>query len=99
MVNAIKDICNKLDGFSSENQGYALTAFQCIDEESDIIITVKPYLKNEEAEGLQNHEHLVEMCNRLYSAYSDKTHYEVNEAVYNGTYWKLRIREIKTDEV
>ena len=50
MVNMIKDIVNKLDGFSSDNQGFAVTAFTVA--ENGFTLNVKPYLRKEEEEGM-----------------------------------------------
>lgn len=100
MVNMIKDVVNKLDGFSSDNQGYAVTAFTI--QENGFEVHVKPYLKNEEVSGLKEWEHLIEMCNRLYSGYSKEGgHYKVTEAVNKGGFWILVINSVedKTDEV
>ena len=105
MVNRIKDIVNKLDGYSSDNQGFAVTAFTV--NEAGIELSVKPYLKNEEIEGIPEHEQLGEVIERLLNHYSEGAHYEVLEAVKtNGKYWKLTVAEIqdkkseeKSDEV
>ena len=98
-MNIIKDIVNKLDGFSTDNQGYAVTAFTV--QENGFELHVKPYLKNEEVSGLEEWEHLIEMCNRLYSGYSKEGgHYIVTEAVNKVGFWKLVIKpfEEKLDE-
>lgn len=105
MVNRIKDIVNKLDGYSSDNQGFAVTAFTV--NEAGIELSVKPYLKNEEIEGIPEYEQLGEIIERLLNHYSEGAHYEVLEAVKtNGKYWKLTVAEIqdkkseeKSDEV
>lgn len=94
MVNRIKDIVNKLDGYSSDNQGFAVTAFTV--NELGIELSVKPYLKNEEIEGIPEHEQLGEIIERLLNHYSEGAHYEVLEAVKtNGKYWKLSVSEVQ----
>lgn len=104
MVNRIKDIVNKLDGYSSDNQGFAVTAFTV--NKLGIELSVKPYLKNEEIEGTPEHEQLGEIIERLLNRYSEGAHYEVLEAVKcSGKFWKLSVSEVqektkdKTDEV
>lgn len=97
MVNRIKDIVNKLDGYSSDNQGFAVTAFSV--NEAGIELSVKPYLKDEAAEGLTEPEHLAEIIERLLSHYSEGAHYEVLEAVKtNGKYWKLTVAEVQDEK-
>ena len=99
MVNIIKDIVNKLDGFSSDNQGYAVTAFAV--KGNDFEVCVKPYLKSEELSGLEEWEHLIEMCNRLYSVYAKEGgHYKVTEAVSRDGSWTLVLNSVeeKPDE-
>ena len=100
MVNMIKDVVNKLDGFSSDNQGFAVTAFTVA--ENGFTLNVKPYLRKEEEEGMESWKQLPEMCDRLYACYSaEGGHYEVVEAVNKGSYWVLTIKaiEVKSDEV
>ena len=103
MVNRIKDIVNKLDGYSSDNQGFAVTAFSV--NEAGTKLHVKPYLKNEEIEGIPEEEHLMEMINRLLSHYSDAPHYAVYKAEKVNGFWELTVQEVqektedKADEV
>lgn len=100
MVNVIKDIVNKLDGYSFDNQGFAVTSFVELDGGSGIKLRVKPYLKNEGAEGASEDEHLVEMISRLLSRNSDAPHYAVCKAEKINGSWELQVQEIKdkTDE-
>ena len=56
MVNVIKDIVNKLDGTSCDNQGFAVTS-SVPTIGSFIKLQVKPYLKDEKIEGLPEEEH------------------------------------------
>ena len=93
MVNVIKDIINKLDGYSSDNQGFAVTAFTV--NEIGIELSVKPYLKNEEIEGIPEEEHLMEMIKRLLSRYSDAPHYAVYKAEKAGDTWELLVQEVQ----
>lgn len=107
MVNIIKDIVNKLDGYSSDNQGFAVTSFATAEVNGGLGIKlhVKSYLKNEEIEGLSNEKHLTEMINRLLSCYSDAPHYAVYKAEKLSEGWELTIQQIqekaedKIDEV
>ena len=107
MVNAIKDIVNKLDGYSSDNQGFAVTSFSPseVNGGSGAKLHVKPYLKNEEIEGIPEEEHLMEMINRLLSHYSDAPHYAVYKAEKVNGLWELIVQEVqekaegKADEV
>lgn len=107
MVNVIKDIVNKLDGYSSDNQGFAVTSFAPaeVNGGSGTKLHVKPYLKNEEIEGIPEEEHLMEMINRLLSHYSDASHYAVYKAEKVNGFWELVVQEIqektedKADEV
>ena len=103
MVNRIKDIVNKLDGYSSDNQGFAVTAFTV--NELGIELSVKPYLKNEEIEGIPEEEQLMEMLDRLLFHYSDAPHYAVYKAEKVNGFWELVVQEVqektedKADEV
>ena len=96
MVNVIKDIVNKLDGYSSDNQGFAVTSFAPVEVNggSGTKLHVKPYLKNEEIEGLPDEEHIVEMINRLLYHYS-APHYAVYKAEKVDGFWELTVQEIK----
>ena len=97
MVNVIKDIVNKLDGYSSENQGFAVTSFAPaeVDGGSGTKLHVKPYLKNEEIEGIPEEEQLIEMLNRLLSRYSDAPHYAVCKAEKENGLWELVVQKSK----
>ena len=107
MVNVIKDIVNKLDGTSYDNQGFAVTSFTTVELNggSGTKLNVKPYLKNEEIEGISDEEHLIEMISRLLSPYSDTPHYAVYKAEKVDGFWELQVQQIqekaedKTDEV
>ena len=106
MVNVIKDIVNKLDGSSCDNQGFAVTFAS---EEryvgSLIKLQVKPYIKHEGTKGLPEEEHLMEMINRLLSQYSGGSHYAVYKAEKVVDSWELLVQKIqektedKADEV
>ena len=97
MVNAIKDIVNRLDGYSFDNQGFAVTSFAPLglNGGSGIKLRVKPYLKNEGIEGAPEDEHLMEMISRLLSRYSDAPHYAVCKAEKMNGFWELQVQEIK----
>lgn len=107
MVNVIKDIVNRLDGYSSDNQGFAVISFASaeVDGGSGIKLHVKPYLKNEEIEGIPEEEQLMEMLDRLLSRYSDAPHYAVCKAEKESGFWELTVQEVqektedKADEV
>lgn len=104
MVNVIKDIVNKLDGYSSDNQGFAVTSFAPaeVNGSSGTKLHVKPYLKNEEIEGIPEEEHLMEMINRLLSKYSGGSRYAVCKAEKVDDLWELLVQEKtedKADEV
>lgn len=106
MVNVIKDIVNKLDGSSYDNQGFEVTS-ACIEMHggSFIKLQVKPYIKHEGTKGLPEEEHLMEMTDRLLSHYSGGPHYAVYKAEKITNLWELLVREIqvktedKADEV
>ena len=97
MVNMIKDIVNKLDGFSSDNQGFAVTAFTV--DENGFTLNVNPYLKKEEEEGMESWKQLPEMCDRLYAGYSSEGgHYEVVKALKEGSHWILTIKAMEVEK-
>lgn len=106
MVNVIKDIVNKLDGSSYDNQGFEVTS-ACIEMHggSFIKLQVKPYIKHEGTKGLPEEEHLMEMTDRLLSHYSGGPHYAVYKAEKITNLWELLVREVqvktedKADEV
>lgn len=106
MVNVIKDIVNKLDGSSYDNQGFEVTS-ACVEMHggSFIRLQVKPYIKHEGTKGLPEEEHLMEMTDRLLSHYSGGPHYAVYKAEKITNLWELLVREIqvktedKADEV
>ena len=97
MVNVIKDIVNRLDGYSSDNQGFAVTSFAPaeVNGGSGAKLHVKPYLKNEEIEGIPEEEHLMEMLSRLLSRYSDTPHYAVCKAEKVVDLWELLVQKIQ----
>ena len=106
MVNVIKDIVNKLDGSSYDNQGFAVvTALTEKYEGSLIKLKVKPYLKSERTKGLPEEEHLKEMIDRLGFHYSDGLHYAVCKAEKVTNVWELLVQEVqektedKADEI
>ena len=97
MVNTVKDIVNRLDGYSFDNQGFAVASFVPLGLNgcSGAKLRVKPYLKNEEAEGIPEGGHLMEMVSRLLSRYSDEPHYAVCKAEKMNGFWELQVQEIK----
>ena len=101
MVNVIKDIVNKLDGSSYDNQGFAVTFAS---EEryvgSLVKLQVKPYIKHEGTKGLPEEEHLMEMIDRLLSHYSGGSHYAVYKAEKVVESWELLVQKIpeKTED-
>ena len=101
MVNVIKDIVNKLDGSSCDNQGFAVTSAS---EEryvgSLIKLQVKPYIKHEGTKGLPEEWHLMEMIDRLLSHYSGGLHYAVYKAEKVVDLWELLVQKIpeKTED-
>ena len=106
MVNVIKDIVNKLDGTSYDNQGFAVvTALTEKYEGSLIKLQIKPYIKYEGTKGLPEEEHLKEMIDRLGYHYSDGLHYVVCKAEKVTDLWELLVKKIqeetedKADEV
>ena len=104
MVNVIKDIVDKLDGTSYDNQGFAVTS-SAFTMDSLIKLQVKPYIKHEGTKGLPEEEHLMEMINRLLSQYSGGSHYAVCKAEKVVDTWELLVKEVqektedKADEV
>ena len=106
MVNVIKDIVNKLDGSSYDNQGFAVTTALTEKYEGSLIkLQVKPYLKYEGTKGIPEEEHLKEMIDRLGYHYSDGLHYEVYKAEKVTDLWELLVKKIqektedKADEI
>ena len=104
MVNVIKDIVDKLDGTSYDNQGFAVTSY--VPTRGSLIeLQVKPYIKHEGTKGLPEEEHLKEMIDRLLSQYSGVSHYAVYKAEKITDLWELLVKEIqvktedKADEV
>ena len=103
MVNVIKDIVDKLDGTSYDNQGFAVIS--ALTRGSLIELQVKPYIKHEGTKGLPEEEHLMEMTNRLLSQYSGGSHYAVYKAEKLAGLWELTVQEVqektedKADEV
>ena len=96
MVNVIKDIVNKLDGTSCDNQGFAVvTALTEKYEGSLIKLQVKPYLKYEGTKGIPEEEHLKEMIDRLGYHYSDGPHYAVYKAEKLVGLWELTVQEVQ----
>ena len=106
MVNVIKDIVNKLDGFSCDNQGFAVASASTEKYVGSLIkLQVKPYCKDEKIKGLPEEEHLMEMIDRLLSHYSGGSHYAVYKAEKVTDLWELLVKKIpektedKADEV
>ena len=104
MVNVIKDIVNKLDGTSYDNQGFAVTSY--VPTSGSLIeLQVKPYIKHEGTKGLPEEEHLMEMIDRLLSHYSGGPHYAVCKAEKVVESWELTVQEVqektedKADEI
>ena len=92
MVNVIKDIVNKLDGTSYDNQGFAVTSY--VPTSGSLIeLQVKPYIKHEGTKGLPEEEHLMEMIDRLLSHYSGGPHYAVYKAEKVTDLWELLVKE------
>ena len=106
MVNVLKDIVNKLDGSSYDNQGFEVIS-ACVEMRggSFIKLQVKPYIKHEGTKGLPEEEHLMEMIDRLLSHYSGGLHYAVYKAEKVTDLWELLVQKIpektedKADEV
>lgn len=94
MVNVIKDIVDKLDGTSYDNQGFAVTS-SALTRDSLIELQVKPYIKHEGTKGLPEEEHLMEMTNRLLSQYSGGSHYAVYKAEKVVDKWELLVQEVQ----
>ena len=95
MVNTIKDIANKLDGYSSDNQGFLIISFTI--NGTIIELSVKPYLKNENLDGVPEYKHLSEIIDRLlnYSLDAKESNYEVLKATKcDVESWELSIMEI-----
>ena len=99
MVNVIKDIVNKLDGTSYDNQGFAVTS-SVPTIGSFIKLQVKPYIKHKGTKGLPEEEHLKEMIDRLGFHYSDGLRYEVYKAEKVVDLWELLVQKIpeKTED-
>ena len=96
MVNVIKDIVNKLDGSSCDNQGFAVTSASAEKYIGSLIkLQVKPYLKCEGTKGLPEEEHLKEMIDRLGFHYSDGLRYAVYKAEKVVDSWELLVQKIQ----
>ena len=96
MVNVIKDIVNKLDGSSYDNQGFAVvTALTEKYEDSLLKLQVKPYSKDEKIKGLPEEEHLKEIIDRLGYHYSDGLRYAVCKAEKVVDSWELLVQKIQ----
>ena len=96
MVNVLKDIINKLDGSSYDNQGFAVvTALTEKYEGSLLKLQVKPYRKDDKIKGLPEEEHLKEMIDRLGFHYSDGLLYEVYKAEKVVDLWELLVQKIQ----
>lgn len=94
MENVIKDIVNKLDGTSYDNQGFAVTSY--VPTSGSLIeLQVKPYIKHEGTKGLPEEEHLKEMIDRLGYHYSDGLHYAVYKAEKITDLWELLVKKIQ----
>lgn len=94
MVNVIKDIVDKLDGTSYDNQGFAVIS--SVPASGYLIkLQVKPYIKHEGTKGLPEKEHLMEMINRLLSQYSGGSHYAVYKAEKMFNSWELLVQEVQ----
>ena len=94
MVNVIKDIVNKLDGTSYDDQGFAVTS-SALTRGSLIELQVKPYTKHEGAKGLPEEEHLKEIIDRLGFHYSDGLRYAVYKAEKLVGLWELTVQKIR----
>ena len=96
MVNVIKDIVNKLDGSSCDNQGFAVTFASTEKYVGSLLkLQVKPYLKNEKIKGLPEEEHLKEMIDRLGFHYSDGLRYVVCKAEKVTDLWELLVQKVQ----
>ena len=96
MVNVIKDIVNKLDGSSYDNQGFEVIS-ACVEMRggSFIKLQVKPYIKHEGTKGLPEEEHLMEMIDRLLSHYSGGAKDAVYKAEKVDESWELLVQKIQ----
>ena len=95
MVNVIKDIVNKLDGSSYDNQGFAVVAALTEKYEGSLLkLQVKPYIKHEGTKGLPEEEHLKEIIDRLGYHYSDGLRYAVCKAEKVVDSWELLVKKI-----
>lgn len=94
MLNVIKDIVDKLDGTSYDNQRFAVTS-SAFTSDALIKLQVKPYIKHEGTKGLPEEEHLMEMINRLLSQYSGGSHYAVCKAEKVDGLWELLVKEVQ----
>ena len=94
MVNVIRDIVNKLDGTSYDNQGFAVTS-SAFTSGALIKLQVKPYIKHEGTKGLPEEEHLMLMIDRLLSRYSGGSRYTVYKAEKVVDTWELLVQEVQ----
>ena len=96
MVNVIKDIVNKLDGSSYDNQGFAVASASTEKYTGSLIkLQVKPYIKHEGTKGLPEEEHLKEMIDRLGFHYSDGLRYVVCKAEKVVDSWELLVQKVQ----
>ena len=92
MVNLIKDIADKLEGYSVQNQGYLMT--ECEIEEGTLSFSVIPYLKDAKERGEEETEHLAQIIERLSGRYVEGVKFSVIYAEKEGEAWKLRAKVI-----
>ena len=99
MVNMLKEITDRLAGYNSDNQGYAVVSFSMLDTLGTCEVKVVPYIKNEECSGLKEWEHLIEMSKRLYAQYQDGVErYVIVEAQNKSGDWILKIKVEQKDD-
>ena len=89
MVNKVKEIVNRLDGYSDSGLAFAVTE---IDKNNEMFyLTVTPYNKDgSEVTEEQHTEELAEMVNRL-SGYKETKYVVINSVLLACGDWNLTV--------
>lgn len=90
MVNKIKEIVNRLDGYSDSGLAFAVTE---IDKNDEVFyLTVTPYNKDgSEVTEEQHTEELAEMVHRLLYGYKETKYVIINSVLLDCGDWHLKV--------
>lgn len=100
MQNELKDICDSLEGYSSDNLGFMVTKAEKLGAEGDSwLLNVEAYNKDS-AEGITDWA-VITLSERLYNRYSSgKAKFKVifiNEEVA-GKSWTVKVKKVTDEE-